>query len=151
MSSVAWSLELLSPHFSFRLWGPAAAHSSRGGKGGNGLVFALIKWLNGPAPISLTAWILILKWTKRWMFNKVFLQGYWCTKVSSAAVKVWRNAVRQRQKDLPKESHKHGHNCHATSLQTGKYLWQIKNSVISVWAAHLKACCWHTLKSTWKS
>ena len=61
MSSVACVLALLSPHFSFRLWGPAAAHSSLGGKGGNGRVFALMNWLNGPAPISFMAWILILK------------------------------------------------------------------------------------------
>lgn len=60
MSSAACVLVLLSPHFSFRLWGPAAAHSSLGGKGGNGRVFALMNWLNGPAPISFTAWILIL-------------------------------------------------------------------------------------------
>lgn len=61
MSSAPCVLALLSPHLSFRLCGPAAAHSSLGGKGGNGRVFALMNWLNGPAPISFTAWILILE------------------------------------------------------------------------------------------
>lgn len=60
-SPAACVLGLLSPHLSFRLWGPDAAHSSLGGKGGNGRVFALMNWLNGPTPISLMAWILILK------------------------------------------------------------------------------------------
>lgn len=40
--SAACILALPSPHFSFRLWGPAAAHSSLGGNGGNGRVFALM-------------------------------------------------------------------------------------------------------------
>lgn len=60
-SSAACVLALLSPHLSFRLWGPDAAHSSRGGEGGNGRVFAFMNWLNGPTPISLIAWILILE------------------------------------------------------------------------------------------
>lgn len=90
MSSAEWSLELLSPHFNFRLWGPAAAHSSRGGKGGNGLVFALIKWLKGPAPISLTAWILILKWTaRRWMLNEVLSWGSWYKHIPRGTRAFW--------------------------------------------------------------
>lgn len=52
---------VFSPHLSFRLWGPAAEHSSGGGGGGRGRVLAISGKLLGLEPMAFTAWICTLK------------------------------------------------------------------------------------------
>lgn len=52
---------VFSPHLSFRLWGPAAEHSSGGGGGGRGRVLTISGKLLGLEPMAFTAWICTLK------------------------------------------------------------------------------------------
>lgn len=70
MSSLGWLL--LKPQRSLRLWGPTAAHSSRGGEGGRGLVLTVRVWLKGPGPISFSARICRLRGERKEMVLKLF-------------------------------------------------------------------------------
>ena len=64
---------LPSPHFTLRLLGPAAIHSSRGGTGGKERVLTFTTGLNPPTPILFTACTRTLQ-KKTTQINGMFLK-----------------------------------------------------------------------------
>lgn len=92
-----------SPHFSFRLWGPAAEHSRGGGAGGRGRVLACRGGLVGLEPMAFTAWICTLQVTKRrrwWLLVVVWRLDYFAiTGIFRSGLNFSNNMCRARVHD----------------------------------------------------